>query len=115
MPTTALTKITAPGRYPSAWTDLTFTAGDAVNGNHFVSTGKEFIIVRNNHATLARTVTIAGSADPFNRTASIVKSVAALGYAMFGPVPASYWANASGQIVLTPETTDIQFAIITLP
>jgi hypothetical protein len=114
MPTTAITKQTAPGQYPTAWGDLTFAAMDQANGNHFVSTGKELIIVRNDDAA-AQTVTVTGSADPFGRTASIQKSINAAGLAIFGPLPSSYWANNSGQIVLTPSSNNLKVAIVTLP
>ena len=114
MPTTAITKQAAPRAYPTAWSDLTLAAADATNENHFVASGKDLIIVKNDNAG-AQTIEIDGTVDAYGRTVTVTKSIAAGAFAMFGPVPSAYWANSSGQIVLDPSHVDLKIAVISLP
>lgn len=47
MARTALTITNAPDGYAQSGQTITFEAGDPVNGNSFVSTGKEILLARN--------------------------------------------------------------------
>ena len=50
MATTLLTVTTLPGPYDTDGVTPTWDAGDDVNNNHFPSTGKEIVMVRNDDA-----------------------------------------------------------------
>lgn len=98
---------------------LPFVAADAT-GHKFTNTGKTLIVVRNAHATLSRTVTIAPSiatrpADanfPANTNPSLVGAVPALSDIVFGPFPTSF-NDAALQVSLTfSSAADLTIAVI---
>lgn len=115
----ALPIVNPLGPYPGAVAanalDVVFTVCDPTNDNQFALTGRELIVVRNLHATLARLITLTSSADPQKRVADIASySLGALEFMMFwvGAIPG--W-DQSGQFFLDGETTDVVFAIVRIP
>jgi len=73
--------------------------GDSIPGY----TGKEFLLVKNSHATLPRTVTI-DSVTPSNYATdvNVAVVVAALTEAIIKlPAPASRWKQAGGEVDFT--------------
>lgn len=61
MARTALTVSTPKGPYDAISAngfDFSFAAADGVNGNAFVCSGRELVLMHNDHATDAATVTI---------------------------------------------------------
>lgn len=116
---TALTPQVPVGGYPTLPVtalslNLAF-ASDQSNGNSVVSTGRELILAWNQHATLARTITITSIADGDNRSGDITAySIAAATIACFGPVPSAGWAHG-GLLYLDCSTSDIKFAVLQLP
>lgn len=97
--------------------DVTYAAADVSNGNAFVHTGREVIIVRNGHATLPQTVTVKAAPDRFGRTGLdiAVYSIVAGKTAFFGPFPIEGWRQTDGKLWLDASTVDILFGIMRLP
>lgn len=115
MATTVLAKTTMPGPYDTDGVAITWQAGDDVDGNHFLSTGKEILLVRNDDAG-AQTVTVTSTADPQGRTGDITAdSIAAGAYAVYQEFPVSGWRNSDGEVVVTPSDANLFFAVLVLP
>ena len=92
MARTALTVATPKGPYDSVSAnglDFAFTAADEVNGNAFVCSGRELVLMRNDHATDAATVTIASAPDPYGRTKDITA------YSLAAGEFAAFWVGKS--------------------
>ena len=115
MATTVLAKTALPGPYGVAGVAITWQAADNVNGNHFIATGKEILLARNDDAG-AQTVTVTSTPDPQNRTGDIdADSIAAGAYAAYQLFPISGWRDGSGYIVVTASDAAIFLAVLTLP
>jgi len=116
MARTMLTKTTAPGLYATAGVAVTMAAGDAVNGNQLVSTGKELIVAHNTDGAAAHTVTVQSIDDPkYARQGDAALSVAASEYAILGPFPPAGWARADGYVQIDVSDAQIYLGIIELP
>lgn len=115
MPRTALTIQNAPGSYDYDGLDLTLAAMDVTNKNDFPATGRELVIVKNDHATLSKQVTISSVADSLGRTKDIVKSIAVGAFAMFGPILQAGFLQADGKIYLEGDDALLKVAVIRLP
>ncbi len=112
MGTTALTITTALGPYATTGLALPFEAMDLANGNHFVSSGKELLVVRNDDVA-AQTITVVSVGGVEGRTGDITAfSIPAAAYAIFGPFPVHGWRNAAGNIEVTPSDVDLKAAVI---
>lgn len=112
---TVLTPINVPASESPPGVAVTFTAGDT-GGNTFPLTGREVVVIRNVHATLARTVTVTSVADDMGRTKDITAhSIPAVTYHVLPHFRVNGWRDSSGNLTLTPSTTDIQFAVLRLP
>lgn len=119
MPRTALTKKTALGAfgtYSAGAAVVTMNAGDATNGNSFVASANDLVIVRNSGAG-ARTITFSSVADEKGRTGDITAySLAAGAIAVFGPfTTAQGWRQSDGNIYITPEHAEVLIGVIALP
>ena len=117
MARTALTKTTAPGAYPTAGTTLTWNDADAANGNTFPMTGRDLVLVRNGHATTAKTYTVTSAADAQGRSKNITaESVAAGVVRVLGPFRnKNGWAQASNAFYIDGEDNNVKIAVIVLP
>jgi hypothetical protein len=119
MPRTVLTPQVVKGPYPGTVAadalDITWAAGDDVNGNEFAFTGRELILVRNDDAA-AQTVTFLSSATPqFNRTADITAySLAAGEYAAFWAGALPGWVQSGSKFNIDLSDPDLKFAILRL-
>lgn len=113
----SITKTTAPGSNPTAGALITWTDADASNKNSFVMNGNDLLLVRNAHATDAKTVTLNTVADAQGRTKDITaESLAAGVVRIFGPFRDMVgWAQTSGVMHLEGSTSDIKFAVVALP
>lgn len=118
MARTALTVIGIKGSYEPAATAVatcTFTAADASNGNSFVATGREVVLVRNTHATDPKTVTVTSVANAKNRTGHITGHSIAAGVTKVLPFfKPEGWASG-GVIALDGEDNNIAFSVLRLP
>lgn len=94
--------------------DMTFTAAIVADKEQFVPGNDTLVIVKNDHATLAKTVTFTSKADDKNRTGDVTAySLGALEVAMFRFKKAG-WMQADGKIYMEAESTDIKYAVIQL-
>jgi hypothetical protein len=120
MARTALTVVTPKGPYDlvsANGLDFTYAAADAVNGNAFICSGRELLLIRNDHATDAATVTIASAPDPYGRTKDIATySLNAGEFAAFWIGKTAGWRQSDGKANLdVAGTGTIRFAILRIP
>ncbi len=97
--------------------DFTFAASNSADGNYFVSTGREIILVQNADAS-TQTVTIDSVADEKNREGDITTySMAAGDFAALGVglTNAKGWKQTSGQIYINTSDDDVKLAVLRLP
>ena len=116
---------TLPGAYPTlpiapGSRVLSFQAVDVGLGNYTpLIENKTSILVKNGHATDAKTVTITSVVDALNRTGDITAySLAAGEIARFGPFKGVGWnhgAGTTGGIWIDGSSADIKVAVETLP
>lgn len=120
MARTALTVDVLGGSYPVLPVvvdslDITETAADVVNGNSFISTGREILIARNS-AVGAETFTVGSVVDDKNRDGDITTYSVGIGeIAAFGPVEIAGWQQADGTVYLDASDVGILFTILRLP
>jgi len=115
MARTTLTPTLAPKGYGTAGVAVTFTAWDATNGNQFLCTGKEVLVVQNS-GVAPQTVTITSQADPYGRSGDITAESIAIGaFHVFQQFPQEGWADAGGMVHVDGSTVDIKFAVLRLP
>jgi hypothetical protein len=115
MATTVLTKTALPGPYDTDGVTITWQAADAANGNHFIATGKEILIARNDDAG-AQTVTVTSTPDPQGRTGDIsADSIAAAAYHAWQKFPVSGWRQTAGTILVTASDAGVFLAVLQLP
>lgn len=94
--------------------DLTFTAGDDVNGNDVPCTGKELVIVKNTDAG-AQTVTFTAKEDGYGRTGAITAySLAASDEAIFGPFPTDCWRQTDAKLYIDVSDANVELAVVRL-
>jgi hypothetical protein len=117
MAATALTKTNAPGSYPTAGTAVTMGAADASNGNYFIMTGQELVLVQNSHASAAKTWTLTSVANSRSRTRDITaESMAAGVWKVVGPFTSKEgWMQQGGGCFLSGEDTSVKFGVLVLP
>jgi hypothetical protein len=98
--------------------DFTFAAGTPSDGDTFVCTGREILLVRNTEVADAKTVTIVSVDDETNRAENITNySLAAGDFAVFGVglTNAKGWKSTAGTIRITVEAATVQVAVLRLP
>lgn len=94
---------------------LAFAASDASNGNSFVASGKEIVVLYNSDSA-PHTVTFDSVADGFGRTGDITAyNVPAGTYAMFNVGQLTGWKQADGTFRLQTSDATLKVAIIRLP
>jgi hypothetical protein len=97
--------------------NFVWTAGDAVNGNSFLCTGRELLIAHNTGAG-ARTITISGVADAFGRSVDIGPySIGAGLYSVFpqGLTMSKGWMQTNRQIYIAVEHAEVELCVLRLP
>ncbi len=109
-----LTPVAVPSPYPGSAADLVFTAADASAGNDFISTGREIVICRNDDAA-PQMLTITSAPDPYGRTGSIAKTIAAGAFAVFPLLPTVGFQQSDGAVSLTASSANLKVAVIRLP
>jgi hypothetical protein len=113
----SITKSNAPGSYPTAGVSITWTDADATNKNQFTMGGNDLLLVRNGHASTAKTVTINSVPDAQGRSRDITAESLAAGVTRaFGPFKEiAGWAQSGGTLNCEGEDNNIKFAVISLP
>lgn len=115
MARTALTPTTAPKSTSAAAAALAFAAADAVNGNEFPLTGREYIVAHNTDGATAHTLTVTSVADPFGRTGDLTQSIPAGGYYVTQVFDVVGWQQADGNLYLSADNAAIELAVVRLP
>lgn len=114
-----ITPVTIVGPYPAlqpSATDLDFAFTACSGGaDTFAATDKDILIVTNtNGAAAAKTFTITSVVDDINRTGDI--TTYSVGDGLFSVFSfrngMKGWRNGSGNITITGEDADIEFAIL---
>ncbi len=114
------TAVKTPGSTNYTGTAITWVAA-TISGDPLKEmvtlTGKQLLLAKNTHATVAKTVTVTSVNDAFGRTTDVAAvSIAALAYRIFGPFDLAGWKqSADGKLYFEGESTDIEFVVLTLP
>ena len=98
--------------------DFTFAAGTLTDGDTFVCTGREILIVNNTEAVDAKTITITSVDDEKGRSEDIATySLAAGDFAAFGVglTNAKGWKSTAGTIRITVSAITVKVAVLRLP
>ena len=114
----AIQDLLAPFDVPSAeGADFTFAASDLANGNYFLCTGREVLLVQNENAG-AQTITITSVPDEKGRSEDITTYSIGIGeFAMFGVglTNSKGWKQTDGKILLQTSAVDVNLAVVRLP
>lgn len=97
--------------------DFTFAAGTITDGNTFVCTGREILLVQNADAS-TQTITITSVDDEKGRSEDITTySMAAGDFAVFGQGLTNQqgWKSSTGTIRITVSDADVKVAVLRLP
>lgn len=118
MARTSLTPDEITGPYQQSGTDLTWTAGDATEGNSVTLTGREIILARNVDGAATHSVTIKAVADPYNRSVDATETLATSGsagdYTAFGPLPRIGWQQSDGALYIDVANTSVELCVLRL-
>lgn len=98
--------------------DFTFAAGTVTDGDTFVCTGRELLLVTNTEVADAKTITITSVDDEKGRSEDITAySLAAGDFAVFGVglTNAKGWKSTAGKIRITVEAATVKVAVLRLP
>ena len=117
---TAITVQTIKGPFEAitaGGADITLAASDPDNGNTFVCTGREILVVYN--ADVAeKTITITSVDDEKGRSEDVTSYALAAGdYAVFGVglTNSKGWKSSAGTIRITTNDADVKVAVLRLP
>lgn len=117
---TALPIVTFLGPYPAlpvgaTALDYVYTAADATNGNSFLATGHELLLVQNSGAS-PYTFTVTSVADTVQRTGDIGPYTVGAGLFSAYLVSAQLgWKQSDGTVHLSASNVAIKFAVVRLP
>lgn len=98
--------------------DFTFAAGTPSDGDTFVCTGREILLVTNTEVADAKKVTIVSVDDETNRSENITDySLAAGDFSVFGVglTNSKGWKSTAGTIRITVEAATVKVAVLRLP
>lgn len=113
MPTTALTVTAKTGPYATALGSVTMDAADVANGNHFVATNNDLVIVWNSGAS-PYTVTITSTLLSGRSGTITAQAIAADEILTFGPMKGDGWQQTTGVIEISASNAEVKFGIINL-
>jgi hypothetical protein len=92
---------------------LVFANSDNANGMTLSGARKDLLLVKNSHATLARTFSITSSVDERKRTNNVTAySLAAGEIAVFHFGDLTGWTQSDGTIQLDSSGAEIQFVVL---
>lgn len=115
MAATAITKQNPPAQVgvvvPAV---LAQTAADVANGNSFVLTGREGLIIQNTDVS-SHTYTITSAADDMGRTSDIGPITLAAGVIHLLPIFGLNGWGAGGNLLLSANHAGVKFSVIQLP
>ncbi len=92
---------------------MLWQAADAVLGNSFVASNKDYLFARNNSGS-ERTVTLRSVPDPaFGRFGDLSIVIEPNGTAVFGPIGRLGWAQSNGLIYVDAQAADVDLLPMT--
>lgn len=118
-PLTVYTPVTGDG-YPSLPLSANAAAvvpaaGNVADGNDFIHTGRELIMVRNSSGATPYAVTIYAAPDRFGRSGNIVHTLAANAVHVFGPFPLEGWRQSDGKMWLGVANASLLLTVVHIP
>jgi hypothetical protein len=114
MARTALTPIALNNPYGAA-VAVTYTAGDAVNGNQYVCTGRERLLVKNGDGAAPHTFTLKRTTDPFGTAADQVITVPLSAEVATPTIPQVGFIQADGNVYIDVSSAQLSFAVLQPP
>lgn len=120
MPEQVLAPFVPPGSDPvlplgATTADLPLVASDIVNGNNFVSTGRELLVVDNTDVA-AQTVTVVSAPDEHGRSGDIAAYPVPAGVvSILGPFKQKGWMRGTGTVRVNTSTATVKLGVIRLP
>ena len=113
MARTTIAPVTMPGgSYGVGFNEFTWQAADVANGNQFLSTGKEILLMRNVNAdspAVARKITL------YKTSGTIEYTLGAGEYAASGVIPVTGWKQTDTYVYVNGAHADIEFAVVKEP
>jgi hypothetical protein len=113
MAKTTISPTTLPGSsYGVGFQDFVFTPADVVNGNQFLSTGKELLLMHNVNADsppLSHKVTL------FKTQGKMEYNLAGGAYDCCGQIPTAGWKQTDTYVYVTADSAEIELAVLVLP
>jgi hypothetical protein len=100
--------------FPDDGTELTFSAGDAVNGNSYPSTGREVVLMENTDDTDPFDVVVTSQPDANGRTGDLTITLTALQRSAV-MLATKGWRDGDRNVVLTAEDSAVTFCVVRLP
>lgn len=114
MAETAIAPISSPSRWSTTGTALTMTAVDNANGNKFLSSTDQIVVVQNTSGGALTFQMTSQALPPSNRTGHISQSLAAGEIRVFRVVPDG-WKDSNGYVLLpTGLNASLKVAIVNL-
>jgi hypothetical protein len=101
----------ANGIIAPAALDKTFTAADIVNGNAFLSSGRDLLVVFNSDSS-SHTFTLFSAPDADGRFANVTYTVGAGVYSFVDITTSSVFIQATNFVLVTGSDTHIQFLVV---
>ncbi len=105
-------QLSTPGVVVPTSLDKTFQAADTVNGNSFMASGNDLLIIYNSDVA-SHTVTIQSAADSFGRFANLTYTVGAGVYSFVNITTASLYTQTSvNEVWLQASDPTIKFLVV---
>ena len=120
MPRVTITPIDPKGPHPGIVAaealDFSFANSDTAQGNQFVGSGHDLLLIFNNDAA-AQTFTLTSVNDPFKRQRDITAYSLGIGeYAVFYFGSLVGWKQAAGGFIFLDTSVDnVQFTVVKIP
>jgi hypothetical protein len=94
--------------------DAAFIAADATNGNYFVASGRDVLIVYNSDVS-GQTLTINSAPDASGRKADLIAyPIAAGGFMQMFISAASLFTQTDGTVQLTASANTVKFLVLSV-
>lgn len=100
-----------PGIVPALGLDKTFTTADTSNGNSFLSSGRDLLIMYNSGGS-PYTVVISSAPDPDGRFADVTYTIGAGVYSFVEINSSSVFIQATNLVLLLANNAAIQFLVV---
>lgn len=121
MPRTTIAVFTPLGGYDAYVADAAnvtpaaMTGSSGSSGNQFVASGKDLVIAEET-AGVAQTITFSSVNDPFGRTGDITAySIGANELAVFGPFEVVGWRQTDNNIYFEANSANVKVVIAAIP